>query len=253
MSGKLKTIDSPARAERISMGDRDLVVVVVNVREPALLPARTPQLVPLPGSGRSFGWKRWAAAALVAPFAITSALMLRGPADNHASVRITLPVTKPGVSSAEPETATVAVPTTTSPPAPRAHHGAQVAGAGTSIPPGKAANALVDIDKLPQVEAATRLALASGVAQKWEALGLAGMAVAGPLQLQDGKPCRTIAVLTSSEAGAAGTSRSLRCMATSGAWIRQIEGIAVPAPSGETATAVSSADEESLPQARPAP
>lgn len=94
---------------------------------------------------------------------------------------------------------------------------------------GAASGALAEIGDLPEVAAATRLALRSGVAQRWQAKGLSGVAVAGPVQLDDSNVCRTIAVLADGGAGGQ-TVQSVRCMTRAGTWVSRAPVAAADAP-----------------------
>lgn len=242
IDGKLTRIGKASLAERITAGGRDLVVVVVNLPflqapERALV-RPVPHALPHHEKPRRLGWKSIALLAFL-PIATMSALALR-PSDDHRSIRIMLPPTRVAEASA-PQ----ALPHIVDVPP---HLSSALARA--SAPPRfrtarpRPTDAFVEIDKLPEVEAATQLALTSGVAQRWQALGLSGAVVAGPVQVQGGSPCRTVSVMTSNDTGSAGTTASMRCMTRNGGWIRPVAAAAVPiAPPNEDPTSAVPADD----------
>jgi len=109
----------------------------------------------------------------------------------------------------------------------------QRSGARASVsrgaPPGAS---LTEIGDVPEVAAATTLALRSGVAHTWQARGLTGVAVAGPVHLEGANVCRTVAVLADGGAGGQ-TVSSLRCMSRTGKWVHR-----TPARGREATSAV---------------
>lgn len=86
--------------------------------------------------------------------------------------------------------------------------------------PPAAASALMTVDRLPEVEAAVRIAFANGVAQPWAAKGLDGYVVTGPVQIEATHVCRNIAIWAKAAGASEGRTVSTRkCMAQGGAWV----------------------------------
>lgn len=154
----------------------------------------------------------------------------RGGDEPVDAIRIMLPAPRPQVDRPEPDGAgrpdgPAADRATRITLAPSSRRGAAVRPMATA--PTSGDSALAEIGDLPEVAAATSLALRSGVAQSWQANGLSGVAVAGPLQLEGSNVCRTVAVLADGGAGRQ-TVNSVRCMTRAGTWIRR-----APADPGE--------------------
>ena len=212
--------------------ERDLIVVVVGVpllprQDLALahsLPAR--RLLPLASpkvhrrNGRRFDL-RYLLLLPVATAGLWSALPSSRATNDRGLVRITLP--PPSFDHpAAPVLARAAgvVPKAAVPQSREALAAPASDAVKQAQHPVRAGAALVAIDELPEVRAATVLALRSGVAQHWQANGLEGLLVAGPVQLQGSNVCRTIAVLADGGGGGQ-TVSSLRCMTRGGNWVRQ--------------------------------
>ena len=223
--------------------NRSLTVVVINV--PAASAARTPALRPIrpvtrwmPAAAQVGSRRvgRWAALfpvlLLIAGGAANWwALPRRGADEPVDAIRFMLPAPKvevplqptfdragaPGNPAVVESGATSLVSSRKQAPRPAA----PVSGA--------ASGALAEIGDLPEVAAATRLALRSGVAQRWQAKGLSGVAVAGPVQLDDSNVCRTIAVLADGGAGGQ-TVQSVRCMTRAGTWVSRAPVAAADTP-----------------------
>lgn len=214
--------------------NRSLTVVIINVpvaaspaRSKALVPIRPharwmpaiPQ-VPFPRVGRRV--VLYPALLLIAVGAGSWWALPRGGAAEPAdAIRIMLPAPRIEVPlrpsfdlAGLPDAPAPAQSAPTSLAASRKPPGPQRPAVAVGAPSG----VLAEIGDLPEVAAATRLALRSGVAQRWQASGLSGVAVAGPVQVDDGNVCRTVAVLADGGTGGQ-TIRSLRCMTRAGTWI----------------------------------
>ena len=225
MSDSTLVSDEPAK-------ERDLIVVIVGVpvpqRRDVVLAPRLPawHLLPQvsPTARRQIERRFYPRLLWLLPVAaagLWSALPSSRATSDRGLVRITLPPP----TFDHPAAPVLERVATTVPPAagpqPREAMAAPATDAVKQVQhPARAGAALVVIDELPEVRAATGLALRSGVAQRWQANELEGLSVAGPVQLQGSNVCRTIAVLADGGGGGQ-TVSSLRCMTRGGSWVRQ--------------------------------
>lgn len=78
---------------------------------------------------------------------------------------------------------------------------------------------LLTVDDLPQVQEAVRTAFANGETQSWQARGMEGYVVVGPIQIANTHVCRNIAIWSKGTGGTGQTVSSRKCMSQGGAWV----------------------------------
>lgn len=78
---------------------------------------------------------------------------------------------------------------------------------------------LIRIDRMPEVQASIRAALATGVAQSWSGDGIKGYAVAGPVQIDGEHVCRNLVIWAEGPGGKGDTLKRRKCLGEGNAWL----------------------------------